>query len=155
MDLFQLESFSIIGISVRTDNSDHNKLTNDMQALWGKFISENISEKIPGKIDNSIYCVYTDYDGDYTKPYLALLGCRVDNLDVVPTGLIGRKIDAAAYKKFVAKGNILHGVVFKQWQDIWNLDKDIPRAYIADLEVYGEKSQNLEDAEVDIFVGIK
>jgi predicted transcriptional regulator YdeE len=43
--------------------------------------------------------------------------------------------------------------VFAKWQEIWALD--IPRAYTADFEVYGANSQNLEAAEVEIFIAIR
>jgi predicted transcriptional regulator YdeE len=152
MNLIPMESFNIIGISVRTDNSDITKLTNDMQNLWNKFISENIMGKIPNKIEHNIYCIYTDYEGDYTKPYTALLGCKVESLDELPTGLIGKTFKSGTYNKFTAKGNLSQGVVAKQWKHIWDLN--LPRSYMADFEVYGEKSQNFEDAEVDIFIGV-
>ena len=148
-----MEQFAIIGLSIKTDNSDPIKLNNDLQSLWGKFISENTAEQIPGKIDNKIYCVYTEYDGDYTKPYLALLGCKVNNLDIIPTGLVGKKFKSSLYNKYIAKGNILQGMIFEKWKQLWSLD--IARTYIADFEVYDEKSQNPQDAEVEIFIGVK
>jgi predicted transcriptional regulator YdeE len=153
MEVAQVESFSVIGITVKTNNNDPVKLSNDMQNLWNKFMSENIMNQIQGKIDNNIYCIYTEYEGDYTKPYLALLGCKVDNLDAVPAGLIGKKFNSGSYTKYMAKGNLLQGIVYEKWKHIWN--SDIARTYIADFEVYGEKSQNLENAEVDIFIGVK
>jgi predicted transcriptional regulator YdeE len=51
------------------------------------------------------------------------------------------------------KGNILQGVVFDEWTKIWN--SDLERAFTADFEVYGEKSLNPENAEVDIFIAVK
>jgi predicted transcriptional regulator YdeE len=153
MESLHIESFDIIGISVKTDNSDPVKLTNDMQGLWNKFLSENIMDKIPNKVDHNIYCIYTDYEGDYTKPYRAILGCRVSSLAVIPDGLSDKSIQGGSYNKFIAKGNILHGMIFEKWKQIWGLD--IARSYTTDFEVYGEKSRNPEDAEVEIFIGIK
>jgi predicted transcriptional regulator YdeE len=147
----EVQSFNIIGISVRTTN--HNaQMGIDIPALWHKFISDNIIEQIPNKIDNTIYCIYTEYEGDYTKPYTALLGCKVSTLEEVPHGLIGKEFGKGAHNKYVAKGNILQGSVFEQWQHIWSLD--IPRVYSYDFEVYGEKAQDLENAEVDIFIAV-
>ena len=67
METINIDSFQIIGISIKTANSDVEKLQHDMQSLWHRFISENIAEKIPNKISSDIYCIYTDYEGDYTK----------------------------------------------------------------------------------------
>ena len=44
-------------------------------------------------------------------------------------------------------------MVFGEWTKIWN--SDLVRTFTADFEVYGEKAQNPENAEVDIFVAIK
>lgn len=153
----ELESFSIIGITVRTDNSDIQKLTHDMQSLWGKFIAENIVQQIPDKVDDAIYCVYTDYAGDHTHPYTALLGCKVAAMALqsasLPTGLVAKQFAGGKYNKYLVKGNLLEGAVFAKWQEIWA--QDIPRAYTADFEVYGANSQNLEAAEVEIFIAIR
>lgn len=35
---------------------------------------------------------------------------------------------------------------------LWN--SDLPRKYTADFEIYGEKAQNPENAEVDILVAV-
>jgi predicted transcriptional regulator YdeE len=32
---------------------------------------------------------------------------------------------------------------------------DLDRSYTADFEIYGEKAQNPENAEVDIFIAVK
>lgn len=152
MNIIKLDGFNVIGITVRTSNSDgHANI--DIPLLWNKFMSENIVEQIPNKIDNTIYSIYTTYDGDYTKPYTTLLGCRVTSLDNIPSGLVGQTFNAGIYNKYVAKGNILAGIVIDKWKHIWSLD--INRAYTQDFEVYGVKSQNLEDAEVDIFIAVK
>ncbi|WP_370527302.1 GyrI-like domain-containing protein [Pedobacter sp. SYSU D00535] len=57
------------------------------------------------------------------------------------------------FTKFTAKGNLNEGIVFQEWTKIWNMD--FPRKYTADFEVYGERAQNPEAAEVDIFIAVK
>jgi predicted transcriptional regulator YdeE len=148
----KIEPFKVIGISARTTN-ENGQASQDIPALWNKFMSEEIIEKIPNKIDNSIYCIYTDYEKDHTKPYTTILGCRVSSLDTIPNGMVGKAFDEATYTKHIAKGNILQGMVFGEWTKIWNSDLD--RTFTADFEVYGEKAQNPENAEVDIFVAAK
>lgn len=152
MEFITVYPFNIVGIAIKTSNHDHNKLHSDMQSLWHKFISENIIDKIPNKISNEIYCVYTDYEGDYTKPYLALLGCKVTNVNNIPNELIGKSFNGGTYIKKIAKGNIFQGIVFDAWKAIW--EQNISRNYLADFELYGDKAQNPENSEVDIFVGV-
>lgn len=147
-----IQKFSVIGISVRTTN-ENGQAGQDIPALWDKFMTEGIADKIPNKTDISIYCIYTEYEKDHTKPYTTILGCKVENLDTIPNGMVGKNFDEATYTKHIAKGNILQGMVFGEWTRIWNSDLD--RTFTADFEVYGEKAQNPENAEVDIFVAVK
>lgn len=46
----------------------------------------------------------------------------------------------------------MEGAVINTWFKIW--DTDLNRTYKTDFEVYGEKAQNPNDAEVEIFVGV-
>ncbi|MCC2625465.1 MAG: AraC family transcriptional regulator [Burkholderiales bacterium] len=153
MNIITVEPFNFIGIAITTSNEDYNKLSQDMQGLWNRFMSENIIDKLPGMLGNELYCIYTDYEGDHTKPYSAILGCKVENLESIPDGLVGKSFAGGKYIKEVAKGNIFEGVVYNTWKNIW--DMDISRAYTADFEVYGAKAQNPQNAEIEILVAIK
>ena len=152
MSNLTIQKFSVIGISARTTN-ENGQAGQDIPTLWDKFTSEGILEKIPNKIDNSIYCIYTEYEKDHTKPYTTILGCKVSDLQTVPEGMVGKTFDEANYTKIVAKGKISQGMVFNEWRKIWNSYLD--RTFTADFEVYDEKAQNPENAEVDIFIAIK
>ena len=148
----KMKQFKIIGISVRTTN-ENNKAMKDIPALWNKFLSGNSIEKIPNKLSSEIYCIYTEYEKDHTKPYTTILGCKVENLDKIPEGMIGKNFEGGKYQKFIAKGDTTKGAVVQEWSKIWN--SDLERKYTADFEVYGEKAQNPENAEVEIYVAVK
>ncbi len=151
MNQQKISSFSIIGLAIRTTN-ENGKATIDIPALWAEFMSQGWIEKIPNKIDNTLYCIYTDYEKDHTKPYTTLLGCRVSSLDEIPAGLTGKGFNGGNYIKRTAKGNLMQGIVFNEWLAIWKAD--LQRVYTADFEVYGEKALNPENAEVEIFVAV-
>lgn len=148
----KIKKFSVIGISVRTTN-EKGEAAKDIPNLWNKFMTENIAAKIPNKVDSDIYCIYTDYEKDHTKPYTTILGCKVKNLEIVPNEMVGKIINETTYKKYVATGNVLQGSVFNEWTKIWN--SDLPRTFTADFEVYGDKAKNFEDAEVELFIAVK
>lgn len=152
METEQIEGISVIGITVRTSNQN-GEGARDIPALWGRFYSESIASKIPNRIGTDVYGVYTDYEGDYMKPYTTLLGCRVNSLEEIPEGMTGLTIDGGEYFKLTVKGDLMKGVVIEGWQKIWSTD--LNRSYVADFEVYGEKTKNPEDAEVEIYVGIR
>jgi predicted transcriptional regulator YdeE len=143
--------FQIIGIYVRTSNQE-NKAAIDIPALWNQFMSENVLENIPNKIDTEIYSIYTNYEGDHTEPYDTILGCKVSSLDNIPEGMVGKAFEGGKVAKFTAKGNLEDNIVYKAWLDIWNVD--LNRTYTADFEVYGAKSMDRANAEVDIFIAV-
>lgn len=148
----KIQKFDIIGISVRTTN-ENGQSAQDIPALWNKFMTEGIQQKIPGKISEEIFCIYTDYEKDHTKPYTTILGCKVESLDFVPENMVGKTVESAEYEKIIAKGNLTEGIVYNKWLEIWNSDLD--RIFTADFEVYGEKVQDPKNAEVDIYIAIR
>ncbi|MBS7232916.1 effector binding domain-containing protein [Flavobacterium psychroterrae] len=147
-----IEKFSVIGISVRTTN-ENGKSGEDIPALWNKFMMEEIQNKIPNKVSSDLFCIYTDYEKDHTQPYTTILGCKVKSLDVIPENMTGKTIETANYELLIAKGNLNEGIVYNKWLEIWNSDLD--RSFTADFEVYGETTQNPNDAEVDIFIAVQ
>lgn len=151
MDKQTIKAFYVIGIAVRTSNQE-GKAAQDIPALWNRFMGEGVMERIPAKTGADIYCIYTEYEKDHTAPYTAILGCRVSNIDDIPEGMVGIRIETADYIQFIANGNPQHGSVFNEWTRIWN--SDLPRTFTADYEVYGTKSHDPEHAEIDIFVAI-
>lgn len=146
------ETFHIIGIDTRTSNQE-GKAAQDIPALWNRFLSQNLTEKIPSKIGTELFCIYTEYEGDHNLPYTCLLGCKVANLDNVPEGMRGMTFTTQKLETFTAKGNLQQGAVYNKWLEIWEAGLD--RTYTFDFEVYGIKAQNPENAEVDIYISVK
>ncbi len=145
-------SLIIAGMAVRTSNQN-GEAARDIPLLWQKFMSGNIPEKIRNKADESIYCVYTDYEGDFTQPYTTLLGCRVFDTDTVPDGLEVREIPVGTYEVFTAAGKTEDNVVYQEWLKIWN--SGLNRTYQADFEVYPPFLAGSEKTKVKIYIGIK
>ncbi|MCX2484573.1 GyrI-like domain-containing protein [Pedobacter sp. MR2016-24] len=147
----KINAFTIIGLAVRTANGKGQAET-DIPALWNRFMSSQAADQIPGKTDDTLYCVYTDYEKDHTAPYTVILGCRVHSIDQLPEGMTSVSIKAGNYVEFTAKGNIMEGIVYHTWLDIWASGLD--RAYETDFEVYGPKAQDPGNAEVPVFIGV-
>jgi predicted transcriptional regulator YdeE len=145
----QMEAFCVTGLYIRTTNENGAAALN-IPPLWQKFLSENTMAQIPGKAGNDIYCIYTEYEKDYTRPYTVVLGCRVEAAAPVPEGFKKITISAGNYAVFTAKGRLDEGIVYQAWTEIWN--STAKRIYTTDFEVYGAKAADPANAEVDIFV---
>jgi predicted transcriptional regulator YdeE len=147
------EGLKIIGIAVVTTNHG-GKSQNDIPSLWQKFFVEKIFDSIPHKSSNDILAIYTDYKNDFTEEYTTIIGCKVETLAEVPNGLIGREFPPENFKKFVAKGQMPQAI-FNTWLEIWSNDSSLSRKYTYDFEVYGEKSQQGENSEAEIYLAVK
>lgn len=151
MTTITIEPFAVAGIAVRTTNENGQAMT-DIPALWARFMSENVIVRIPGRVDDTVYCIYTDYEKDHTRPYTTLLGCKVTSLDDLPAGLTGKVLGGGTYTPFNAKGDLTEGIVYHEWLRIWNAGID--RTFTTDFEVYGPKATDMKNAEVDIFIAV-
>ncbi len=69
----ELEDFEIVGISVRTTNQNQ-RAEKDLETLWKSFYTNDLKTKIGDKISVDLYCVYTDYETDYTGAYTTIFG---------------------------------------------------------------------------------
>ena len=152
MDTQIVEKFYVIGISIRTTNKD-GQSAKDIETLWGRFWGEEIQKKIPNKLNNDIYAVYTDYETDFTGPYTTIVGARVSSLETIPDGFVGIAIEKGAYKKFVSKGKMPEAV-YNTWLEIWQ-SKSLNRAYKADFTIHGKKYYDGDNAEVETYLSVK
>jgi len=147
----KIDPFLLIGTSVRTSNKN-DLASEQIAALWGEFLEKKLIARIPNKVDETIYSLYTEYEGDYTQPYTAILGCKVHSLEHIPDGMVGKSFSGGDYVKTTAKGNLMNGLIVNHWKSIFNMDLD--RKYTADFEVFGEKAQDTRNAEVDFYVAV-
>ncbi len=147
----KIETFYIIGLSVRTSNENGQAAT-DIPALWGRFMAEDISSKVTNKLSDEVYSLYTDYEKDHTTPYTTVLGYKVKDLEAIPEGLTGVQVPGKTFEVVTASGKLSDGIVYKAWTAIW--DMPLKRAYSGDFEVYGAKAQNPEQAEVAIYIAL-
>lgn len=145
-----LSEQKIIGIATRADNSPAG--LQKIAALWQKFHQEKVLDKIDDKVSDEIFAIYTDYEGDHTKPYKFILGVKVFDFDSVPSGMITYVIPEQQYAVATAIGKMPQAVA-KEWQKIWKSDLD--RKYSSDFEIYNEDSDLGDDSEVEIYIAVK
>ena len=120
--------------------------------LWNRFYQGGIYESIPNKTDNKAIGLYTDYAGDTTDDYTAMVCCAVTKESKISECEF-RKIPAGPYAKFVIVCSMRTAVaeVGKAWQEIWKMD--LPRTFICDFEEY--QDDNPEHTEIHLYIGLK
>jgi len=146
------QALNIVGISIRTSNQN-GKAAKEIPALWQKFMEDNLSSKVPNKIDETIYGVYTDYEGDHTLPYTLTIGYNVNSLDNISEDLTVKIIPEANYVKFTAKGNLTKDAIINKWMEIWNMD--MQRSYKADIEIYDDRAVDPTNGVAEILISVE
>ena len=146
------EALTIVGIAIRTSN-EPGKGDTDIPQLWGRFRAENILGRIPHKVDNTVYAIYTDYEGDHTQPYTLGIGCNVSSLDNIPEDMTVKIIPESNYSQFIAKGDLTKGAVINTWMQIWAMD--LNRTYATDMEIYDDRATDPTNGVAEILVGIQ
>jgi predicted transcriptional regulator YdeE len=145
-----LEQFFVIGIAVRTTNQN-GRSQKDIGELWQRFFQQNVPSQIPGKVNDNIYCIYTDYESDANGAYTTILGCKVKTLNNVPDGLVGKTIGPSTYRLYKSSGK-LPDCVLATWGEIWQTS--INRHYSSDFDVYGPNMQDPNNAGVETYLSV-
>ncbi len=157
--LVKESGFSVVGIEVRTSNAREMTGQGAIAGQWGKFFKQGILEQITDKVDSTVFAVYTNYASDRNGDYDFLIGAKVTKVSTIPPGMVVRTIPAGKYSVLTSAKGPAAKVVPEAWQRIWNLEDKSQlggvRTYRADFEVYDQRSQNPQDSEVDIYVGLK
>jgi len=152
------DGFTVIGIAVRTSNAKEMTPNGVIGKQWARIFQDGLIGKIPNKADQNIVAVYTDYASDHNGEYTFLLGARVTSDADVPPGMVAKKIPAGKFAMFTTDEGPAPRVVPATWMRINSLPQSAPggdRVYAADYEIYGARAVDPQNAQVDIFVGIK
>ncbi|MFN3700661.1 MAG: GyrI-like domain-containing protein [Alphaproteobacteria bacterium] len=147
--LAQIDAFEVAGISIITDNS---RASEDINALWERFFQEQIGQDLQGRINDVIYAVYSDYEGDHEKPYRYTIGYRMGQDGVIPDHLTRICIADQSYAILSARGEQPKTLI-ETWEAVWS--SDLPRSYRTDFELYGPSF--FEDGlhEVLLHIGVE
>lgn len=137
-----------IGLELRTNNEE---CSSAMPKHKEKFFNEKIAEKIPNRINHDILALYTNYEGDYSKPYSWILGCEVSSLDEIPEGLVGKEIPESKYAVFTTQGEFPQGLI-AAWQAIWK--SNLFRSYTSDFELYRADFHPVNNPEIKIYIAL-
>lgn len=145
-------AFTVIGLATSTTNKDEMSGTGGrLGPLWRNFMAES-DARIPGNPDQStIFCVYTNYQGDENDGYKAVLGRSVaDTKAEIPNDLERVDLDSAQYLVFHALDRNPESVR-EAWSRVHDYFRDHPdqqRAFTADFDRYGPNG-------VDVYVAVR
>jgi predicted transcriptional regulator YdeE len=161
-ELIKLNEMKLVGITARTNNKklfESDPSTNIVAATVQKYFYNKLNEQILSrKLPGITYCVYTNYESDFNGDYTYFIGEEVTSLDQGGNGLELLTIPSQEYVKFTNQPGPMPAVCIDMWKKIWEMtpaDLGGKRAYVADFEVYDERSADHTNVILDIYIGIK
>ncbi|MGH1377831.1 MAG: GyrI-like domain-containing protein [Alphaproteobacteria bacterium] len=146
--LEKIDGFSVVGLSMVTDNETASE---EINALWQNFFEQSVGQDIPNRVDDVIYAVYSDYEGDHTKPYRLTIGYKIDGEPQMKNHLHHVEVKGADYAMMGAIGEQPKALV-ETWTAVWQSDLD--RKFETDFEVYGKRFFEEGVHEVLVAIGV-
>ena len=156
--IVQLDAFEVMGIAVRTNNAKEASADGVIPKLWQQVMQKHALNTVPDPADQNIYAVYTDYASDANGDYTLLLGKIVPSGTKLGDGFVVKTVPAGRYAVFTSDRGPVSKVVVETWKQIWSYYRSPAngeRAYRADFELYDQRAVDPNNAQVDIYIGVK
>ncbi len=131
------------------------KIGPTLQKYFGEAFPQKIKHR---KNPGTTLCIDTNYESDFTENHTYFIGEEVTSFDNVDKGLETLIIPAQNYVKFRNEPGPRPAVCIDMWKNIWTMsatDLGGERAYLADFEVYDERSHDQNNVTLDIYIGIR
>lgn len=149
-EIVNLKEKQVVGLVKETTNNS-NKSVGDIKRLWEEFFIKGHYENIKNRKDNKSIGLYTDYQGDFTKPYNFFCCCEVNKTDSIENPLVNKTIPRGKYAKFIINGDVQNSVG-KFWMELWQ--KNLDRKYSCDFEEYQNNTEDMQNQEIHIYISI-
>jgi predicted transcriptional regulator YdeE len=158
--IISLPEIKLVGITARTNNAFEMrapiaKIPSTIFEYFNKGLAEKINHR---KKPGITYCVYTEYENDFTGDYTYFIGEEVEKFDKPLENFKGLTIPEQTYIRFTNGPGGMPKICIEAWQKIWNMTPSElggKRAYTADLEIYGKSEFNSENTMVNIYIALQ
>ncbi|MBN9543280.1 MAG: AraC family transcriptional regulator [Alphaproteobacteria bacterium] len=159
-EIVELSEIRVVGLSARTSNLNEISIeTAKIPKVAEEYLFDSVAEKLSHRLNPGVtISLYADYESNHTGEYTYIIGEKVDSFEDQDGHYITHTIPAQKYMKFTVGPDLMPKVIIDAWKAIWNMtDEELggKRNYLADFEVYDERSHNPESVVMDIYIGIK
>lgn len=153
----QVDTFTVVGITVRTNNAKEAGGQGDIPQLWQNAMQNNTLDAVPNKVGDALMVVYSDYASDNTGDYNYTLGYRVSSVGALPAGMVAKTIHSGKYADIASDQGAPQEVIPALWQRINTMTAAQlggTRAYQTDFETYGDLT-DFNNMQVTAHLGLK
>jgi len=139
VDVTERNEVIVVGIAVRTTNADEmDPARAKLPVLWRRAGSPGAFAHVPGRLDENLYAVLTDYESDHHGAYTQIVGIAVRTVPRLPEGMVAVRVPAAQVLRVQARGPMPQAMI-DAWQRVWKHAESggtPARSFSTDLEVH-------------------
>jgi predicted transcriptional regulator YdeE len=158
MKIEHYPGFHLAGLATRTNNAAEMSGSGKIGSIWESFLQPGLATKIPNKMGVDLIAVYTEYETDHTGHYTYMLGLPVLSAEALPTNLTVKHVSPGRYAVFTSERGPVVKVVQEVWQRIWSIsERELggQRAFQTDFEIYDQRATDPENAQIDVYIGLR
>ncbi|GAA3584496.1 GyrI-like domain-containing protein [Nonomuraea rosea] len=146
MDVIDRAELVVVGFAVRTTNADEmDPARAKLPTLWQRVGAPGAFAHVPGRLDENLYAVLTDYESGHNGAYTQIVGTGVRTVPRIPEGMVAVRVPAAHALRLAARGQMPQALV-EAWQRVWKHTESggtPSRAFTTDLEVHHPEGADL------------
>ncbi|MFI7130460.1 GyrI-like domain-containing protein [Nonomuraea sp. NPDC050153] len=139
MEVTERGELIVVGFAVRTTNADEMDPSRaKLPVLWQRAGAPGAFAHIPGRVDENLYAVLTDYESDHHGAYTQIVGTGVRIVPRLPEGMVAVRVPAGQSLRLGVRGPMPQALV-DAWQQVWKHTESggtPSRAFTTDLEVH-------------------
>ncbi|MFG6196825.1 GyrI-like domain-containing protein [Nonomuraea sp. JJY05] len=146
MDVTERGELIVVGFAVRTTNADEMDPSRaKLPVLWQRAGAPGAFAHVPGRVDENLYAVLTDYESDHHGAYTQIVGTGVRTVPRLPEGMVAVRVPAGPSLRLEVRGPMPQALV-DMWQQVWKHTESggtPSRAFTTDLEVHHPEGVDL------------
>ncbi|WP_214107701.1 GyrI-like domain-containing protein [Acrocarpospora catenulata] len=140
----------VVGHAVRTTNAaEADPARAQLPGLWSRAGVPGAFAHVPGRVDENLYAVLTDYESDHNGAYTQVVGVAVHTATRLPEGMVAVRVPGVPAMHLEVRGPMPQTLV-EAWQYLVKHTESgaaPARAFTTDVEVH-------HPAGADLFIAI-
>ncbi|MCC5577946.1 effector binding domain-containing protein [Microtetraspora sp. AC03309] len=140
----------VVGHAVRTTNAAEADPSRALlPTLWARAGAPGAFAHVPGRVDENLYAVLTDYESDHHGAYTQIVGVAVHTAARLPEGMVAVRAPGVPAIRMEARGP-MPDALLDVWQQVWDHTESggsPARAFTTDLEIH-------HPSGVDLYVAV-
>ncbi|MFG1698957.1 GyrI-like domain-containing protein [Nonomuraea sp. NPDC049309] len=150
MNVTERAELIVVGYVVRTTNADEmDPARAKLPAVWRRAGAPGAFAHVPGRVDENLYVVITDFESDHHGAFTKIVGTGVRTVPRLPEGMVAVRVPAGQAMKIEVRGPMPQALI-DTWQQVWKHTESggaPARAFTTDLEVHHPEG-------VDLYIAI-